>query len=259
MREVNTMLRQRWHYWTCGKFANWILGEEKPYALEWGAWDGYYTDLKKRKPVRYWVSQKLFKYLQDILYYPYDIYHTIDCYVRNRWIDKTHMINTGFKPGGYYEIDQKILHGLFTELVDFVEKDLAHMGDYSSKNKYKFKNGRCVEAAYNYFNWASRLKDTYPDGTKRASEQAKTSRKIKKLYEWWKNIRPNRVDPYNDSGWNEICKSDEYKIFKHKETPQEIKRIKQALNKISKLEEKYENEDTNMLIELIKIRRHLWS
>lgn len=254
------MLKSRNNYWTCSKFANWILGEKKPFALEWGAWDDYYADLQKRKPVRYWISQKLLKYLQDIIYYPYDIYHTVDCYVRNRWIDKTHMIDTGFKPGGYYEIDQKILHGLFTELVDFVEKDLAHMGSYSSKNKYKFKNGRCVEAAYEYFRWASRLKDTDDKGRKITSEQAKNARQIKKLYEWWTKTRPSRVDPYLSSGWNEVCKVDDKTLFDDKnKTPAQLRKQKQALKKLGDLEEKYDNEDTNMLIELIKIRRHLWS
>ena len=207
------MLRQRWHYWTCGKFADWIRGEKKPYALEWGAWDDYYSDLKKRKPIRYWITEKLFKTLQNVWCFPYDVYHTVDCYVRNRWIDKTHMIDTGFKPGGYYEIDEKIIHGLFTELVDFVEKDLAHIGAYKDKKKYKFKNGRCVEAAYEYFRWANRLKDTYPDKTKKPSEQAKAARKIKKLYEWWTKIRPSRVDPYLSSGWSEVCKVNDKTLF----------------------------------------------
>jgi hypothetical protein len=253
------MLRTRWHYWTCGKFAERILGEKKPYALEWGAWDDYYADLKKRKPIRYWISQKLLKYLQDIIYYPYDIYHSVDCYIRNRWIDKTHMIDTGFKPGHFYEIDEKILHGLFTELVDFVEKDLAHMGAYSDRSiKYTFKNGRCVEAAYEYFKWANRLKDTDDTGKKTTSIQAIVSRKIKKLYEWWKNKRPNRPDPYEISGWNDHCTITE-DIFKSNKTEQTIKQTKRMLEKISRLEEKYDNEDTNMLIELIKIRHHLWS
>ncbi len=254
------MLRQRWHYWTCSKFADWIRGEKKPYALEWGAWDDYYSDLKKRKPIRYWISEKFLKTLQNIVYFPHDVYHTIDCYVRNRWIDKTHMINTGFKPGGYYEIDQKILHGLFTELVDFVEKDLAHMGACNGEKKYKFKNGRCVEAAYNYFRWANRLKDTYPDKTKKPSEQAKASRKIKKLYEWWTKTRPSRVDPYLASGWSEVCKVNDKTLFDDaNKSPAQIRKQKQALKKLGDLEEKYDNEDTNMLIELIKIRRHLWS
>lgn len=252
------MLKTRWHYWTCSKFADWIRGEKKPYALEWEAWGDYYTDLQKRKPVRYWITEKLLKTLQNIVYYPYDLYHTVDVYVQNRWIDKTHYIDTGFKPGKFYEIDEKILHGLFNELVDFVEKDLAHMGSYRSDTKYEFNNGRCVEAAYEYFKWASTLKDTDDKGRKVTSIQATTSKTIKKLYEWWKNIRPNRPDPYEVSGWDKHSTMTE-DIFRSNKTDKQIKKTKQMLEKISKLEEKYDNEDTNMLIELIKIRHHLWS
>lgn len=254
------MLKQRIHYWTCSKFADWIRGEKKPMALEWGAWDDYYADLKKRKPIRYWITEEFLKTLQNIVYFPYDVYHTVDCYVSNRWIDKTHMIDTGFKPGGYYEIDQKILHGLFKELVDFVEKDLAHMGSYSSKNKYKFKNGRCIVAAYEYFDWANKLKDIHPNGKRTVSEQAKAARKIKKLYEWWTKTRPARIDPYLSSGWSEVCKVNDKTLFDDKnKSPAQIRKQKLALDKLSKLEAKYDNEDTNMLIELIKIRHHLWS
>ena len=253
------MLKQRLHYWTCSKFAEWILGEEKPIALEWGAWDNYYNDLKKRKPIRYWISQKMLKTLQNIAYFPCDIYRTINYYIRNRWIDKSHIIDTGFKPGGYYEIDEKILHGLFTELVDFVEKELAHMGNYGSKKKYKFKKGRCVEAAYEYFKWAGKLKDIYPDGSKQPSEQAKSARKIKKLYEWWTKTRPSRVDPYIASGWNEACGVDCETLYDKNKSSAQLKKQKIALKKLGDLEEKHDNEDTNMLIELIKIRHSLWT
>lgn len=254
------MIKNRIHYWTCSSFADLIRGEKKPFALEWGAWDDYYSDLKKRKPIRYWITEKFLKVLQDIIYYPYDIYNEIKHYIRNRWIDKTHYLKTGLVPGKYHEFDERILHGLFNELVDYVEIELAHLMLWGRTKKYKFKKGRCVEAAYDYFKWASRLKDTYPDGTKKASEQSKTARKIKRLYEWWKKTRPSRVDPYVTSGWNEACKYDNDKLFSLKnETPAEMKKINQALKKLHKIEEKYDTEDTNMLIELIKLRKHLWS
>lgn len=254
------MIKSRIHHWTCSKFADLIRGEKKPLALEWVAWDDYYSDLKKRKPVRYWITEKFLKTLQDIVYYPYDIYSGIKYYIRNRWIDKTHYLKTGLTPGKYHEFDERILHGLFNELVDYVEIELAHLSLWDRSKKYKFKKGRCVEAAYDYFKWASRLKDTYPDGTKKTSEQAKTSRKIKRLYEWWTKTRPSRVDPYVSSGWNEACKYDNDKLFSLKnETPAEMKKINQALKKLHKIEEKYDTEDTNMLIELIKLRKHLWS
>jgi hypothetical protein len=183
------------------------------------------------------------------------LYHTIDCYISNRWISKTHYLKTGFKPGGYYEFDEKIIHALFNELVDFVEKDLAHMGNFNSKEKYTFKNGRCVEAAYNYFKWAKNLKDTLPNGKRVLSQQAKGSRKIKQLYEWWTKKRPNRPDPYEASGWSKVCELSSLSDFSAKQQSKQ----NQAMKKLTQIEDKYDNEDTAMLIELIKIRHHLWS
>lgn len=247
------MLRNRLHHWTCSRVAEYILGERKPLALEWGAWDEYYIDLQKRKPIRYWISQKFLKYLQNIVYYPYDIYHSIRVYIRNRWIDKLQYLDTGLTPGHYYEFDDRILHGLFNELVNFVEIELAYLSLWDRHKKYKFKNGRCVEAAYDYFDWASKLKDTNEKGKRVVSRQAKDARRIKKLYEWWKNVRPNRIDPSVKSGWAKEYEEIEKNGYKSKKTS-----YKTILKK-QNIEDQYDAEDEAMMIELIKLRKSLWT
>lgn len=247
------MLRNRSHYWTCGRVAEYILGEKKPLALEWSGWDDYYTDLQKRKPIRYWISQKFLKHLQNILYYPYDIYHSVKTYIKNRWIDKIQYLDTGLKPGYYYEFDDRILHGLFNELVNFVEIELAHLSLWDQHKKYKFKNGRCVEAAYDYFDWASKLKDKNENGKRVVSKQAKDARRIKKLYEWWKNVRPNRIDPSVKSGWAKEYEEIEKNGYKSKKTSYK------TILKQMRIEDQYDKEDEDMLIELIKLRKSLWT
>ena len=248
------MLKNRINYWTCSKFADFIRGEKKPFALEWGAWDDYYKDLKRRKPIRYWMTEVMLKHLQNILYYPYDLYNETKFYIRNRWIDKTHYLKTGLKPGHYHEFDERILHGLFNELVDYVEMELAHLSLWDQTKKYEFKNGRSIEAAYDYFKWQNNLKEKNEQGRKVLASQAHDSRKIQKLYEWWKNKRPYRPDPYVISGWNKSFKNDDNIFGKHRST-EHTKSIK----KLSKIEESYDDEDTEMLIELIKLRHSLWT
>lgn len=240
------MIKYRLNHWTCSKFADYVRGEKKPFALEWGEWDRYYDDLKKRKPWRYWITEHLLKSLQNILYYPYDIYNEIRHYIRNRWIDKTHYLKTGLKPGRYHELDSRILYGLFNELVDFVEIELAHLSLWDRTKKYKFKNGRSVEAAYAYFDWVTKLTygESYgynvddPDYST-LTQQAKSYIKIKELYEWWKDERPDRVDPFD--------------IFT-KETHGD-----KYFKLIDDREKLYEQEDTDKLIELIKVRASLWT
>ena len=137
------MYRSRWNYWSCNKFADYIRGTTKPFALGLEEWDVWHNEAKKKHPLRYYLAENGLKTLQNIVYFPYDVYHNIEVYVRNRWIDQTHMIKTGLQPGQYYEFDTKILHGLFNELVDYVEVEISHtMKVYKDRN-YVFKNGRC--------------------------------------------------------------------------------------------------------------------
>jgi hypothetical protein len=237
--------RSRYNHWTCSKLANLIRGTKKPYALDWEEWDDWHNKAQNKHPVRYWLAEKGLKKLQDFVMFPGDLYYTIKIYIQNRWIDQTHVLKTGLKPGEYYEFDYKVLYGLFNELSDYVEIELAAVSKIASKledcvksKRYKFVNGRSREAGLDYLNWASSLIYNEDYGTLKGDKhygeitpQALSAQKIKELYLWWKDIRPNRSD------FDELCKSKEYK----------------------KIEEQYDKEDTKKLIELIKIRREIWS
>jgi len=241
-----SILKTRINYWSCSKFADWIRGEKKPHALGLREWDEWKDKQRKERPYRFWLSDIVLQKLQNILYFPYDIYRTVKAYIRNRYFDKTHYLNTGLKPGQYYDLDTRILHALFNELVDFVEIELAHLSLWDRNKKYKFKNGRCVEAAYDYFDWACNLKSK-----SKLTEQAKASRKIKKIYEWWKNKRPNRKDPYGEKTFG----LDIEDILDNKKAKEKQK----LFEKTYQMELAQENEDTTMMIELINVRHHLWT
>lgn len=239
------LIKSRVHYWNCSKFANWVRGEDKPLVLEWGQWGEWKKEQEKKRPIRYWLSDTFLNKLQDIVYFPIDVYHTVKIYIRNRYIDKIQYLHTGLKPGEYYDLDHRMLHGLFNELVDFVELELAHLSKWNKDKKYKFVKGRCQEAQDDYFRWAIHLKHQG-----RLTEQAKASRKIKELYEWWKYIRPQRKDPLDNPALGDIDDILDNKNFKKKQ---------KLYKRVYELEEKYDDEDTEMLIELIKIRSHLWT
>jgi len=194
--------RSRLNYWSCSKFADWIRGTSKPFALEWEAWDTWHEEAKIKHPVRYWIAEKFIGYMQDLVNFPMDIYHTIEVYIRNRFIDKTHYLKTGLKAGQYYDLDTRILHGLFYELVELVEKEYASIAAYKEKKEYKFVHGRCGEAGLDYLNWARNLKYNKDYGIDKSHElynqptdQAKTAEKTLELYHWWKN-RNYRLDPH---------------------------------------------------------------
>lgn len=240
------MRKFRTNYWTCGKFADMIRGEKKPFALEWGRWEVWREKQKKERPWRYWMSDTALSKLQNFLYYPSDLWYGVRCYIRNRYITQTHVLKTGLKKGEWYDLDTRILYSLFNELVEFVEIELAHLSKSDRNKKYKFKNGRCIEAAYDYFKWANDLRYDEDHGVYPTDElygeltdQAIKSQKIKELYEWWITERPNRDDPL---------------ITITKETYG-----KQYYKLIDSIEKDYEKEDTAKLVELIKIRDSLWT
>ena len=248
------MLKFRINYWNCSRLADFIRGSKKPSGLPWKEWERWHIEEAKKHPIRYWFSESGLKILQDIIYFPVDSYNTIKIYIQNRFIDKTHYIKTGLKPGQYYEIETKILHGLFTELVDFVEIELAHLSQWNTGEKYKFINGRCVEAGLDHLAWACSLvyNEDYLVSVDdkdygKPTEQALDYRKIRKLYNWWKHERPKRVNPYTCEDFDEEDDPVEY-----------IKQNKKKIKIIQKVEKKYDKEDTEMLIELIKLRHTLW-
>lgn len=227
------MLKFRNRYWTCTKLADIIRGEKKPFALSFEDWDIWKEKQRKERPWRYWMSDTLLRKLQDMLYYPSDLVYSIRCYLRNRFITQTHHLKSDLKKGEWYDLDTRILHCLFYELVEFVEVELSHLSKWDRNKKYKFKNGRCIEAAYDYFKWANNLTEEYSE------RQREDSIKIRELYEWWTKQRPNRDDPLMT-----ITKESHGKTY---------------YKLIDNIEKDYEKEDTAKLIELIKIRGSLWT
>jgi hypothetical protein len=237
--------RSRINYWSCSEFSNLIRGNTKPLALGLDEWETWRKESKAKHPYRYWVAEELLDFLQDIVNLPMDIYHSIEVYVRNRYIDKLHYLRTGLKPGEYYDLDHRILHGLFNELVIYVESELAHtMKAYPERN-YRFIKGRCKRAGLDYLNWAGQLKlnedcgfDPDDEDYNKPTAHAIGCQKILELYNWWLD-RDYKVNPYD--------------LFN------EIKDGKYYYRKIDEMQHKYDEEDTEKLIELIKIRSSLWT
>jgi hypothetical protein len=132
-----------------------------------------------------------------------------------RWITKTHALTSKLKKGTWYDFDERVLHCLFDELVNFVENEagMSMLEDWTrlTQKDYGWKdddprcNEPCLQAVY--------AKETI------------------ELYRWWKEVRPKRKDP-----WDERDGSDSIR-----------------------LEREQEDEDTEMLIRLVKIRGALWT
>jgi hypothetical protein len=248
-------------YWSCTRFARWVQttfgGFEKPRAATHEDWKTWKAVNRAQHRFVFWFTEDFLDSVQNFVMFPLDVWNAIRAYIRNRFFDKTHCLNTKLKPGFYYELDTRILHGLFEELVDFIECEKAWMHvafDEDAKHKYnypkwtfvrmlRFDSYRCVQAGLDHLAWEMSLKhDEYISTDDplygQPTPQAVMAKEQLELYNWWKHARPARPDPYDTT--------------QHLDRPA-------RWDEMHLLEEQYEKEDEEMLIRLIKIRRSLWT
>lgn len=272
----------RTHYWSCSRFADWLRGKPKPTAETGHGWNLWHKAAQSAHPVRYWIAEEGLDAVQNFIWWPVDFLYSIKYYINNRWVSRTHALtSTSLKPGKWHEFDTRLLHSMFDEMVNYVEIEEAWSNivwDKAAKEKHKvpfwgsgwfrWRTWRCPAAGIEKLEWASQLtnEEWLPDDQKHLAEptqQALVARELLELYNWWKNVRPTRPDPHDASGWSAICDRDreEGLDFLDNEHSNEVKRQEryQVLDRCREIEKQYEDEDEQMMIRLIRIRRGLWT
>ena len=276
----------RSHYWTIGKFADWLRGTPKLKCGTSEEWDAWYVSAAKAHPIRYWIAEEGLDYLQNLVYYIPDKLNDVRYYINNRWVSHSHCLTAhprDIKPGQWQDVGNRFLPCLFNELVDFVEVEQAwHHCIWSDEAKTKFnvpwyrkgwlrwRTWRCPEAGMEYLRWASTLTNAeFLEEDKKheavPTYQANSAKEIIELYTWWTTTYRNRPDPYDASGWSAYCEASRAAnggslSWSHsKDTPAMRKMSDKAHKLLRKIEESYEKEDEAMMIRLIKIRGSLWT
>lgn len=211
-------------YWSCSKFAKFItktFADEKyvkPEALELGEWKCWEELYSVNHPVVYWITEVALDNIQDFITYPYRVFKEIKYTYKNIFISKTHAIPTGASLGDWQEYDSRILNSLMFLLVDFVERD-------KTIQVLEWETTLVLDE-----DWGV-TKEHPHYGT--PTEQAIAASDFLLIYNWWKNKRPQRVDPYslaNDIGLKWV-----------------------------ELERRYYEEDDKMLALLLKNRKNMWT
>ena len=223
------IMKIRRHYWSCSKLADKIRGVEKLSASTGEGWNGWHSAVKEKHPIRYWLAEEGLDILQEIVYTPYDIYNTIYSYIRNRYIDRTNSLTaskTDIPPGQYADLDSRIVFCLFNEMQKFVEFNREHL-EFSLTLKGKENKN-----------------------------QVKYAKDLMKIYKWWTEDYRNRPDPYDASGFGAFYENHESVLDVL--TSDKSEELKAAIDKINEIEKQYYDEETKMLISLIKIRNNLW-
>ena len=156
--------------------------------------------------------------------------------------------------GQWYDSDIRIFEANFQILVDYIENECAWMNLIAErKTKWYYNWLGFPDArgnALKHLNWEIQLGKDSPG-------QSESAEKVKELYLWYKDVRPARLDPWNDVPLRE---------WKTEPTDQGMQRLLpadedyyEAIQKAAEMEQAYEDEDTQKLVELIRIRQFLWT
>lgn len=263
-------MAQHGEYWTCSKIADKIRGTKKPTALELHTWDEWHDEAKAAHPFRYWIAEEFLGDLQDFIFYIPGKYRDLRYWIRNRFIRRHYALTSKLNKNQWHDLDTRILHCCFDELVNFVHQEKGHMQKISYTADDEIKNLSDRDAGLMYLDWEISLTHDYLEKDDPLyyvpTLQAENAKWIKEAYLWWTEVRPNRPDPMEVSGWSEYCDSAERKDGKRvlswltqDKTPEEREFVKSILDNMHSLENQYSEEDTNMLIELVKRRGSLWT
>lgn len=272
------------HYWTIGPFADWLRGTPSPKALTHKGWKEWNDMAKAKHPIRYWLADEGLDYLQRFFYYIPDKLYALKYYINNRWVTKTHALTASPRDiprGEWRDLGYRFLPCLFNELRDFVEVELAwwHIAwSDEGKKKYeapfwatgwfRWRTWRCPQAGLDCLDWQMKLTNAefLDDDKKHLAEptlQAIHAKEIYELYKWWTEVYPNRPDPHDAGGWSDYCakfrnEGRDFLDFEDR-TEEEHEASTRALDATQAIEDKYNQEDEEMMIRLIKIRHSLWT
>jgi hypothetical protein len=277
----------RKNYWSCSKLADRIRGTPKPKAETSEGWDAWRKAATSAHSVRYWIAEEGLDYLQSFVYWVPDRLYAIKYYINNRWITKTHALTAhsrDIKPGTWQDVGNRFLPCLFNELQDYVEIELAwwHLAWSNKEERAKYnmpwwavgwwrvRTWRCPQAGLDNLDWQSKLTWTDEEVGSDHSElgkptpQAIKAREILALYRWWTETYRNRPDPYDASGWTQVCEqireeNDGSLSFSDPKNPALKEAKDNSFKRLQEIEQQYEAEDEEMLIRLIKVRHALWT
>lgn len=214
------------NYWSSSKFAD-VCREyftkgnvTMPVALPIEEWDEWRESYKTNYPKTYLFLEVFLDKAQNVFRYPFDVLYAIRYYCKNRFIHKTHIVSTGAKKGEFLDHEVRMLNAIMNILVDFVEND-------SSIEHLTWETA----LVYNE-EWGVNSDDPKYNT---ATEQALGAQTFLEVYNWWKNVRPTRKDPYDN-----YDKDADWKFY-------------------ASIEQSYQDEDNLMIEKLLKYRHRLWT
>lgn len=278
----------RSRYWSNSKLADKIRGTTKLAAGTSTEWRDWRRQAESKSKFRYWLAEEALDKLQSAVFYIPDKLYEIKYYINNRYVSRTHSLTANpshIRPGTWCDLGDRILPCLFDELVNFVEVEQAWKNiawDNEARKKYwapfyatgwfRWRTWRSAEAGLEHLKWQQSLvldesMGIGPDDENYGKEnyQAIRAKEVETLYRWYLEVYLKRPDPMDVSGWSQYCDEQREKyngdifIGLDNKSPEEEDQSRAILDKMALIEQQYRDEDTEMLIRLIKLREFLWT
>lgn len=222
-----------------------------PTAMTMPEWKNWHEQTKKEKPLAYFLKYNVLEKIENFISSIGREYRNFIYFFKYRTTHRYNILHTGLKPN-YYDLDTRMMHGLFNELVNFVEVDKALMNNIWGQKKFEkkpfFGRPRSKELGLDYLEWETKLEES--------GGQAENAKEVIALYKWWTEVYKNRPDPNEASGWSGYCERNSIEEIMDGNTKEDSQIY---LDKLREIEVQYEKEDEEMLIRLIKIRKQLWT
>ena len=196
---------------------------------------------------------------------------------RHRFIDIYHKIDTGLSPE-YYDIDTLMVYGMFSFIVRYIEDEKGGAEEC------------LIEITNLENNWGEGWDDITPEEHRQehinaSKNQADNLREALRIYYWWKNVYP-KYENYDNNPWHQYCEKKDksgsgsvmdrmfntvpcsfdkdgdptlFELRHDNETSEDAIASRAALDAAHEYEKKCEDDITENLIALIKIRKNLWT
>jgi hypothetical protein len=237
------------------------FGIEMPRWAEMGEWDEIHERIRREHPLGWFLTEVVPDWIEAVHDFITSPYYNSRYYIRNRFIRRTHMLRTDCPLGEWRDMDHRILSALTNAIIDYVEIELALKSRWLNTDESKtaaWRKGRCPELGLEYLKWEMTLDDPDLDEYSRSDHQAVAAREVKAIYDWAKS-REDRPDPMDASGWSDYC-SKWPRAWRSKDrSPEQEAECDAAHQRLREIEKAYSDEDTDMLIRLMKIRESLWT
>jgi hypothetical protein len=245
------------------------LFPDMPDAASMEEWDEWNNKAKENK-LKWFIAETIPTWFAVTFQYRYENFISK---LKSKYIRKHNIITIdSLKDDEWYDTDTRLMHGMFQLLVDFVELEKAHMEiafNMDNPPKYMLKaKYRSASAGLKYLEWESEL------GKEGGLNQAKHAKKVRDLYMWWKFVRPARTELMDVKGVMDMSSSEFYSDLDSDDSKERVSNmladidrrkekepeLYESVNKAYEDAEKaYNNEDEKMLIQLVKIRKSLWT